>query len=65
MEEETFGPDMPYFNPGIKSDPEAFLKDMDSIPLFMNSLDDDADIEDNPTLAALQALKYDGTPEGK
>jgi len=66
MEDETFGPDKPYnFNPGIKSDPAGFIKEMDSIPLFMNSLDPDTDYDENPTLAALQALKYDGTPEGK
>jgi len=65
MEDESFGPDKPYnFNAGIKSDPAAFLKEMDSIPLFMNSLDPETDYDENPTLAALQALKYDGTPEG-
>jgi len=64
MEDESFGPDKPYnFNAGIKSDPAGFLKEMDSIPLFMNSLDPDTDYDENPTLAALQALKYDGTPE--
>jgi len=65
MEDEAFGPDKPYnFNEGIKSDPAGFLKEMDSIPLFMNSLDPEENIEENPSLAALQALKYDGTPEG-
>ena len=35
----------------------------DSTPLFMSSLPKDH--ESNETLAALQALAYDGTPQGK
>ncbi|KAI8850268.1 hypothetical protein BC829DRAFT_442303 [Chytridium lagenaria] len=37
------------------------LKVLESTPLFMSRLDKD---EDNETLAALQSLVYDGTPDG-
>ncbi|KAL7746384.1 HSP70/90 co-chaperone [Sorochytrium milnesiophthora] len=40
---------------------DNFLKEMDSVPLFMSSLPEDAG--DNAELAALQSLIYDGTPE--
>lgn len=42
---------------------EKKLKEMDSIPLFMQSLPSD---EDQPVAAleALQSLIYDGTPDG-
>ncbi|KAF9101826.1 hypothetical protein BGX27_011321 [Mortierella sp. AM989] len=40
---------------------DTVLNDMDSVPLFMNSLPKDAD--ENPLLQALQDLAYDGTPE--
>lgn len=63
-EKPIVGPEKPKaFNDKIESDPEGFIKEMDSIPLFMNSLDPELVGEDNPTIAALQALKYDGTPE--
>jgi len=42
---------------------DNYLEEMQSIPLFMTSLPDDAD--ENPMLQALQSLAYDGTPEGK
>lgn len=41
---------------------EEFLKDLSSTPLFMETLPQDSD--DNKALSALQALVYDGTPEG-
>ncbi|KAG0217173.1 hypothetical protein B0O80DRAFT_452899 [Mortierella sp. GBAus27b] len=40
---------------------ENFLKETETIPLFMNSLPEDA--EDNPMIQALQSLMFDGTPE--
>ncbi|KAK3818840.1 MAG: hypothetical protein J3Q66DRAFT_312606 [Benniella sp.] len=40
---------------------DNYLEEMQSIPLFMTSLPDDAD--ENPMLQALQSLAYDGTPE--
>lgn len=36
-------------------------EELNKIPLFMSDLPE----EENDTLAALQALAYDGTPEGK
>jgi hypothetical protein len=42
---------------------DNFLEEMDQIPLFMKSLPEDGG-EDNITLQALQALAYEGTPEG-
>lgn len=41
----------------------AKLAELDSVPLFMQSLPDD-EIADNPTLAALQSLAHEGTPDG-
>lgn len=38
------------------------LDEFDDIPLFMKSLSED--VENNPTLAALQSLAYDGDPNG-
>ncbi|KAG0000991.1 hypothetical protein BGZ65_003883 [Modicella reniformis] len=40
---------------------DNFLQEMESVPLFMNKLPEDAD--DNPMIQALQSLAYDGTPE--
>ncbi|KAF9162463.1 hypothetical protein BGX20_001720 [Mortierella sp. AD010] len=58
---------IPLPGPGKLTRPEwalnenSFLKEMDSVPLFMNSLPEDA--ADNPLIQALQDLAYDGTPE--
>lgn len=41
---------------------EDMEKEMNEIPLFMKNLPEN--IQDIPALAALQALIYDGTPEG-
>ncbi|KAJ7591417.1 hypothetical protein C8J56DRAFT_935471 [Mycena floridula] len=38
------------------------LAEFDSVPLFMQSLPDE-ELADNPTLAALQSLAYEGTPD--
>jgi hypothetical protein len=38
------------------------LASLESLPLFMNSLPEDA--ADNPALNALQSLVHDGTPDG-
>ncbi|RUS20323.1 hypothetical protein BC937DRAFT_95475 [Endogone sp. FLAS-F59071] len=54
-----YGPE--YVRPEGAFSRENFLKEMDTIPLFMTRLPEDAD--DNPMLSALQSLKYDGTPE--
>ncbi|KAG5460663.1 MAG: hypothetical protein BJ554DRAFT_7257, partial [Olpidium bornovanus] len=43
-------------------DPVDFLREMGDVPLFMKTLPPDA--EENVPLQALQALAYDGTPEG-
>lgn len=40
------------------------LEAFDSIPLFMKSLPDE-DPADNASLAALQSLVYEGTPDGQ
>ncbi|KAG0325645.1 hypothetical protein BGZ99_000356 [Dissophora globulifera] len=55
------GPERPK-RPEWALDEKDFLKDMDSVPLFMNTLPKDAD--ENPLIQALQDLAYDGTPEG-
>ncbi|KAJ3415908.1 Tetratricopeptide repeat protein 4 [Chytridiales sp. JEL 0842] len=55
---DTFGPSLP----SKVTDPDELLKEMQKMPLFMNSLSMDA-MEDNDTLAALQSLVYDGPPE--
>lgn len=39
---------------------ENLLEEMEQVPLFMTKMPDNP--EDNPTLAALQALVYDGPP---
>ena len=46
----------------IKKDTTNLMKEIDETPLFMRS--SPASIEGNDTLEALQALLYDGTPEG-
>lgn len=56
------GPEKPG-RPDWALDETNLHKSMDSVPLFMNSLPDDA--SENPLLQALQDLAYDGTPEGK
>ena len=41
-------------------------EEIKSIPLFMKSMPrTQEDVEENPTLAAIQSLIYDGTPEGE
>ncbi|TFK73037.1 TPR-like protein [Pluteus cervinus] len=53
----------PAFGPQPLSDAEikAKLADLDSIPLFMKSLPEDA--TEDPAIAALQSLAYEGTPD--
>lgn len=41
---------------------EANLASLESVPLFMKELPEDA--LDDPTLSALQSLVFDGTPDG-
>lgn len=41
---------------------EEKMAAFDSVPLFMKSLPEDA--LDDPTLAALQTLAHEGTPDG-
>jgi len=52
----------PVAGPAIRERPteEEALASFDSVPLFMKSLPDD---EEDPTLAALQSLIYEGTPD--
>lgn len=40
------------------------LKEFDSVPLFMRSLPDDLDDNDDVAVSALQSLVHDGTPDG-
>ncbi|KAF9547890.1 hypothetical protein EC957_007617 [Mortierella hygrophila] len=54
------GPERPS-RPEWALDETDLHKSMDSVPLFMNSLPEDA--SDNPLIQALQDLAYDGTPE--
>ncbi|KAG0367936.1 hypothetical protein BGZ54_002967 [Gamsiella multidivaricata] len=54
------GPERPA-RPEWALDENDFLKEMDSVPLFMNKLPEDA--SENPLILALQDLAYDGTPE--
>lgn len=68
MAEEKTKTDVPLPGPEKPARPEGaftdnYLKEMESVPLFMNSLPEDAD--ENPMLQALQSLMYDGPPEGK
>jgi hypothetical protein len=46
--------------PSWALDPENLDAAMSEVPLFMKELP----AEENDTLAALQSLVYDGTPEG-
>ncbi|KAF5393950.1 hypothetical protein D9757_000319 [Collybiopsis confluens] len=48
--------------PLTSDDLQAKLESFDSIPLFMKSLPDE-DVADNDTLAALQSLAHEGTPD--
>ena len=50
--------------PLTSDDLQAKLDSFDSIPLFMKSLPDE-DVADNNTLAALQSLAHEGTPDGE
>ncbi|GJJ70115.1 hypothetical protein EMPS_02464 [Entomortierella parvispora] len=54
------GPEKPQ-RPEWALDEQELHKSMDSVPLFMNSLPEDA--HENPLIQALQDLAYDGTPE--
>ncbi|KAG0073435.1 hypothetical protein BGZ89_000025 [Linnemannia elongata] len=54
------GPERPG-RPDWALDETDLHKSMDSVPLFMSSLPEDA--ADNPLIQALQDLAYDGTPE--
>ncbi|KAI0244880.1 HSP70/90 co-chaperone [Massospora cicadina] len=56
----TKGPSRPA-RPDWAFTEENFLEEMDRVPLFMKNLPKDA--EENTALAALQTLKFDGTPE--
>ena len=49
--------------PNFAMSEDTFLEEMDQIPLFMRNLN--GDMEDNVAIQALQALVYDGTPEGR
>lgn len=68
-DQETYGPLMAAMNERKKcSDWQPFSEDnwekeMEEIPLFMNQLKMTPGKE-NPALEAIQALVYDGTPEG-
>ena len=42
---------------------DEVLAALESVPLFMKSLPDD-DIQNDPTLSALQSLIYEGTSDG-
>ncbi|KAK7061427.1 Tetratricopeptide repeat protein 4 [Favolaschia claudopus] len=56
MSTSSYGP-----QPVPKRTLEETLKDFDSVPLFMKSLPDEE--TDDPTIAALQALAHEGTPD--
>lgn len=43
--------------------PEEKLAELESLPLFMKSLPEDA--SDDPVISALQSLAHEGTPDGK
>lgn len=43
--------------------PEEKLAELESLPLFMKSLPEDA--SDDPVISALQNLAHEGTPDGK
>lgn len=48
--------------PNEKS-PEEKLAELESLPLFMKSLPEDA--SDDPVISALQNLAHEGTPDGR
>lgn len=54
---ETYGP-----RELSQEEIESKLKAFDEIPLFMKSLPEDE--SENPMIAALQDLVYEGTPDG-
>ena len=43
--------------------PEERLAELQSLPLFMDSLPEDP--SDNPYISALQSLIHEGTPDGR
>ena len=43
--------------------PEEKLAELESLPLFMKSLPEDA--SDDPVISALQSLAHEGTPDGR
>ena len=43
--------------------PEEKLAELESLPLFMKSLPEDA--SEDPVISALQSLVHEGTPDGK
>ena len=43
--------------------PEEKLAELESLPLFMKSLPEDA--SDDPIISALQNLAHEGTPDGR
>lgn len=47
----------------VAKDADAIMREIDNTPLFMQYLPKDA--EDHDVLNAIQALIYDGEPEGK
>jgi len=57
MATPTVGP-----SPKPRPTEDEALAAFDSVPLFMKSLPDDDQAD--PTLAALQSLIYEGTPDG-
>jgi len=42
--------------------PEEKLAELESLPLFMKSLPEEA--SDDPVISALQSLAHEGTPDG-
>lgn len=49
------------FKSEFAMDPDNLEEELAKVPLFMSNLP----AEENDTLAALQSLVFDGTPEGK
>ena len=49
--------------PQSEKSPEEKLAELESLPLFMKSLPEDA--SDDPLISALQDLTHEGTPDGR
>ena len=67
MDSDGFDPDMFKRDPSQlfewSLNPDTLLEDMEKVPLFMTNTPTAEDIEENPTLLALQTLMTDGVPE--